>query len=213
MSSLSERRLNELLTIAGDRLFIVGSVQQSVLNEAQFQAEAGDEWVRMDGRDITGSRLAQITGWTNLPDASGRFLRSSGGNADPNLGGTQGEGTAVNGLVLSGSSPSLNANSFAAASHSHSAGNLHARITDFGTAAIIRQSTNLSTPWSTSKALGTNSNQVSSTNSFSATPVGGSTDGSSNTNVNISGGTYSLSSSDIETRPVNLTVNTFIKIN
>ena len=53
----------------------VGEVKQSILTEAQFSTEYGEGWVLMDGRDITGSDLATITGNTTLPDARGIFLR------------------------------------------------------------------------------------------------------------------------------------------
>ena len=66
----------------------VGEVKQSILTEAQFQSLYGDTWVLMDGRDITGSDLATVTGNTTLPDARGIFLRGknngrSDGNENP----------------------------------------------------------------------------------------------------------------------------------
>lgn len=61
--------------------FAIGSIQQSVLDLIDFQAEMGStDWVLCDGSNITGSALATYIGNT-LPDATGRFLRTAGGNA------------------------------------------------------------------------------------------------------------------------------------
>lgn len=66
----------------------LGTVIQSYLNEAQFQAIRGTDWVLMDGRDVTGSDYAALTGNTTIPDARGRYLRGknngrSDGNQNP----------------------------------------------------------------------------------------------------------------------------------
>ena len=59
----------------------IGEVKTSVLTEAQFQGLYGTCWVQMIGQDISGSDLATLTGISNLPDARGRFLRTTGGNS------------------------------------------------------------------------------------------------------------------------------------
>lgn len=65
----------------------VGDIKYSILNPTQFAAVNGDCWVPMDGRSITGSQLAAITGLSNLPDGGGLFIRSQeftgGANNDP----------------------------------------------------------------------------------------------------------------------------------
>lgn len=53
----------------------LGCVEQSVLTEAQFQNVNGSNWVLCDGRNIVGSKLAQLTGISNAPDLRGEFLR------------------------------------------------------------------------------------------------------------------------------------------
>jgi hypothetical protein len=53
----------------------LGCIEQSVLTEAQFQNANGSNWVLCDGRNIVGSRLAQLTGISNAPDLRGEFLR------------------------------------------------------------------------------------------------------------------------------------------
>lgn len=66
----------------------VGSIVSSMLTEAQFQAETSSGWVLCDGRSVTGSRYAAITGASTAPDARGLFLRGknnsrSDGKEDP----------------------------------------------------------------------------------------------------------------------------------
>jgi len=90
----------------GASLFAVGSVQQSMLTEVQFQTEMGDQWVLMDGRSVVGSRYETITGNSNVPDATGAFIRAAGGNAD-SVGSIQSDATAKNGLGLSWSSSNV----------------------------------------------------------------------------------------------------------
>jgi len=63
----------------------IGSVVQSMLTQAQFQAETSAGWVLMDGRSVTGSAYHTLTGSTTIPDARGVFLRSkNNGRADGN---------------------------------------------------------------------------------------------------------------------------------
>jgi hypothetical protein len=70
----------------------IGSVKQSMLDEATFQSIHGTGWVLMDGRDLSvtnpGSAYETLTGQSTLPDARGQFLRGknntrSDGNEDP----------------------------------------------------------------------------------------------------------------------------------
>jgi len=62
----------------------VGSIQQSMLTEPQWATLLGPvegaKWVLADGRNCTGTKFGQITGKTNLPDLRGAFLRSAGQN-------------------------------------------------------------------------------------------------------------------------------------
>lgn len=57
----------------------IGSVKQSMLDEATFQSIHGTGWVLMDGRDLSvtnpGSAYQTLTGQSVLPDARGQFLR------------------------------------------------------------------------------------------------------------------------------------------
>lgn len=53
----------------------VGTIIHSMLSTAQFATEYGDNWVLADGRSVTGTKYALVTGLTTLPDMRGRFLR------------------------------------------------------------------------------------------------------------------------------------------
>jgi hypothetical protein len=63
----------------------VGDVQASMLTEAQFQAKRNTTWVLMDGRDVTGSDYATLTGNSTIPDARATVLRmkDNGRTLDP----------------------------------------------------------------------------------------------------------------------------------
>jgi hypothetical protein len=55
----------------------VGDIKHSILNPTQFAVENGDCWVPMDGRGISGTRLATIMGSSTVPDMSGLFIRAT----------------------------------------------------------------------------------------------------------------------------------------
>jgi hypothetical protein len=80
-------------------VFAIGEIQQSILTEAQFQAQMGTGWVQMKGQPIAGSKLCTEYSLCTLPDARNRFLRNSDGS-DTNLRGTVDDTTAKNGLGL-----------------------------------------------------------------------------------------------------------------
>lgn len=42
--------------------FVVGDVRHSILTESQFQTKFGNFWVRMLGKDVSGSDYSTITG-------------------------------------------------------------------------------------------------------------------------------------------------------
>lgn len=61
----------------------VGDVKYSILNPTQFAAVNGGCWVPMDGRNIAGTKLATILGTSTLPDAGGLFLRGQEFSTSP----------------------------------------------------------------------------------------------------------------------------------
>lgn len=67
----------------------LGSVVQSLLTEAEFQIEYGNNWVLMDGRSVVGSDYQLLDPGNPsrvvVPDARGQFLRGkNNGRTDGN---------------------------------------------------------------------------------------------------------------------------------
>lgn len=67
--------INGLLSI----VLPVGTIIESMLTEAQFQAQIGNPspaiWVLADGRSAVGTSYQSITGFTTIPDLRGIFTR------------------------------------------------------------------------------------------------------------------------------------------
>ena len=61
----------------------VGTIIHSMLTTAQFAAEYGDNWVLADGRSVTGTKYASVTGSSTIPDMRGAFLRAKGSTYNP----------------------------------------------------------------------------------------------------------------------------------
>ena len=67
---------------AGD-IWTVGSIQQSILTEPQWATALGTEankWAIADGRNVTGSKYATLTGNSTIPDLRGAYMRMAGVN-------------------------------------------------------------------------------------------------------------------------------------
>ena len=163
--------------------FPVGTVLDSLLTEAQFQALMGTTWILMDSRSVAGSMYAAITGSSTMVDARGQFRRTKNngradGNQDPGgeraLGNLQGQATAKNGLTASSSQDS----------HQHTLFGGGNAITGIG---------------------------------HGGTPVMGATSGNGNYIGQIGSAQpnvyTTINTGDAETRPRNVTVNYFIKVN
>lgn len=180
--------------------FMVGSVQVSILNQEQFQTLMGSaDWVLMDGRSIKGTRLAKLTGMENLPDASGRFFRMAGGNA-ASLGAVQGQATALNGLSnaklpieVSGPKNQFN--------HNHEAySKFYAGL---GPRTLAPGGSSFFFPLQGTDNL----NQAAKVTVISTDFSGQSFRATGTADLGrVQGG-------DVETRPINLSVNYFIKVN
>ena len=59
----------------------VGEIRTSLLSEDKFLRQYGPDWRLMDGTSIRGRRLSDYTGEPRLPDARGRFLRMANNTA------------------------------------------------------------------------------------------------------------------------------------
>lgn len=54
----------------------VGTIIHSMLTTAQFATQYGTNWVLADGRSVTGTLYASVTGSSTIPDMRGAFLRA-----------------------------------------------------------------------------------------------------------------------------------------
>lgn len=162
--------------------FPVGTVLDSLLTEAQFQALMGTTWILMDSRSVAGSMYAAITGASTMTDARGQFRRTKNngradGLQDPGgdraLGNYQTHATAKNGLAIS-ESP-----------HSHAVRDGSGRTPGLGGGSITAYGGNI---------------------------MGATVGGDVLVTLGATTGT-TLSAGDAETRPRNIVVNTFVKIN
>lgn len=188
------------------RSFAVGSVQQSFLNEAEFQKQMGKNWVLCDGRQVPGSRWESFGYGSTIPNCTGRFLRTSGGDAAA-LRAYQDDSTAVNGLSLSAST-SLQSNMTVEISGQTNepswTGNLFGAIND-GVNSSPDAYTGIEA-WA-KRRVGLDGaywgRMFGHTHSFKGS--GSASGGAWTTTITQSG--------EKETRPVNITVNTFVKIN
>lgn len=61
----------------------VGTIIHSMLTTTQFSGEYGDNWVLADGRSVTGTKYAAVTGNSTIPDMRGAFLRGKGSTYNP----------------------------------------------------------------------------------------------------------------------------------
>ena len=69
--------------IKKDTYHALGDIVSTPLSYAEFLGSSGDDsWVPLDGRDISGSDLQKVTGMQNLPNIQGfsAFLRTHGDN-------------------------------------------------------------------------------------------------------------------------------------
>ena len=173
----------------------VGDVKYSILNPTQFAAQNGDCWVPMDGRALTvNDKLRQITGVNTLPNAGGLFIRSqemNGSNYDPDR-------------TESSSIATLQSDNFG--SHNHALGG-----------SVSMTDTYLSGSSYTS-AAGSYSINVPSSGTSNYVLIGH--DGDAGLNFTNSTTTQSANlpsntanSGQTETRPKNLNLWTYIRIN
>jgi hypothetical protein len=194
----------------------IGDVRASLLTRTQFQARNGTDWELLDGTDVSGSALDTLvtlgSGSGLLPNATGKFMRMDDGGQDAQTlsatlsGSTQGD--AMFSHTHSGPS-----HTHSGPSHSHSGTSLYAKINVVD--GKIYQDTNGTNFTADKRSADTGSNATGSFNMTDSTNIGGNT-GSGGTGSTGSGGTGSTGATSTgsgETRPVNITVNYFVKIN
>lgn len=176
----------------------VGSVVDAVLTEAQFQAQNGTGWVLADGRTVTGSAYATITGNSTIPDFRGitRRAKNNGRN--------------------DGTEDETGDHTLGSYQTSHVQGHNHAWYYDDGNNGVPAKTYSL-----TNTAVNYNSAQGAITSSAITTGNGTAialyTSGVANqtiTNVTNPGASQSIPSSNyLQTACAAIIVNTFIRIN
>lgn len=185
-TALASQYLDSLKAILQPSQFTIGSIQQSILDLSQFQALNGTDWVLMDGSDISGSALATLTGTTTAPDATGCFLRNAGGDADA-IGVQQADGTAINGQAITTAFEGSYGNTWLGGAMGPT------NSLTFGTGNV---------------ATGTGLLQ----GMLKVTDVGYN-NGQGLGSYGLMKVSNTFTSTDTETRPINIAVNYFIKIN
>lgn len=203
-----------------NNIFAVGSLQISFLTEEQFQKEMGAGWILCDGRStnngrpIAETRWGQLTGRSNIPDCRGQFFRTVGGMSAP-LGQNQGHKTSANGLKLSGASSTgdvgEHGHGISGGNHGHgmdSNGNhTHQNQIDNGNGGnglpLARISGKSSTSANPTDASGNHAHTIHSADHSHA--IAGSGAHSHTLSLSIAGFD--------ETRPDNISVNAFIRVN
>lgn len=182
--------------------FAIGSIQQSFLTLEQFQKQMGKGWVLCDGSPLPRNSLYKTLGYgETLPNCQGKFIRTLGGNSAP-LGKSQEDATAINRLEVSSKSiTNRTSNSTVSVSGKYNSGHPTGhfdKTRSYGTTADGGS-------WAKRVMVG---GHDGTHYKFDMNATGTATGGTWKTTT-----TTELKSTDIETRPINITINTFIKIN
>lgn len=178
----------------------VGDVKYSILNPTQFAAVNGNCWVAMDGRSMTGSKLAAIIGGSNIPNAGGLFLRGQESN----------DGSTNNDPDRSSGSPIAQVQGESLVSHAH-----YASLSVSANGGTSSDGAH-SHSWSLPGDNGTGSNVTGRYHSEGGSQTRyTSTDGNHSHSVSVSGSASGNTNNagGTETRPKNLNLWTYIRIN
>lgn len=174
----------------------VGDIKYSILNPTQFAARNGNCWVPMDGRNIFGSKLATDLGTNVIPDAGGMFLRSQEFSGSPNIDPDRTTNSAI---------AVVQAQAFLLHNHSSTASNAgnhsHSNNADGNTVGLAKLGYN-ETPTGFDNSGASPEMDLKNVDSLSINSAG---DHTHTITVGNAGGT--------ETRPINLNVWTYIRIN
>ena len=176
----------------------VGTIIQSMLTEAQFNASLGPieaaKWCLADGRNVAGSIYAQITNNNVVPDLRGAFIRGAGQNSNGESNWNGGAiGSSHNDTTRGPRRTALTGTTNSTGAHRHLDGNFTIRATNrYGN--IVEGGTSLILS-NTGTTFGPREQSYTST------------DGDHTHTVTINGG------GDAETAPVHVSLNVFIRIN
>jgi len=64
----SDENTTRIIALENVVFSLIGEVKSAFLTEAQYQAQLGAGWVLCDGRNVSGSTYAALTGNTTIPD-------------------------------------------------------------------------------------------------------------------------------------------------
>jgi len=212
----------------------IGSIQQSLLSQAQFQAVMGTtDWVLANGQGVSGSQYNMITGNANVPNLKGCYIRMAGGNSG-GVGQIQEESVDVTNLSAStqigGTDVSIGGTSVTTSGNSNQLNNKGGLKTASVSASFFLKYSSMytksltGTAW-TFKAINSSSIQGSNTSYPVSAPDHSHTLNLSG-NFTMSGTTAtesrttstatrsaSITGYDSTTEPTHLVLNYFIKIN
>lgn len=166
------------------KLLPIGSILASMLTEAQFQAQSGTNWILADGGSAAGSTYQTVTGNSTVPDLRGVFLRGKNNSRSDGNEDPGGERTLGN---LQG---------FALEDHTHYMMNL-----------------DVASPGTAPTATSFLANQYLPTADNAYSMRGTATSATTMTTGGAVNPFDTVTVSTDETRPTNVAVNYFIKIN
>ncbi len=184
--------------LAGDAT--VGDLKYSYLTEAQFIAENGYGWVLDDGRSIVGSKLHQRYRFTTTKDVRGLFIRAKNNGRTGTYADPSGERTIG----------SIQGHAFQ--THTHAQNSHNHGVNDPGHGHTVT-GVFYNNRWVYGAAGGGSFvgsfDPVTIPNSYSNVSINGATA----TNQNQSATGAASEPTAAETRPVNIALNVFLKIN
>jgi len=163
----------------------LGDVRGSLLDLADFQTENGSAWVLSDGSAVPGTRYASLVG-ANIPDLRGEFVRGADNGRGVDSG--RNKGTAQTDATAKNgmSASSSTSGSTTGGTHEHSS------------------------PYGSYTGDVSNTKGAASNNAIG--PKLSTTGGGSHTH-SLSATTSTSLSGDAETRPRNVAVNYYIRVN
>jgi len=208
----------------------VGTVKESILSQAQFQARAGDGWILANGASLsttTYSELFTAIGYTyggsggsfNIPNMQNKYNRMSGASA---VGTFQGQSTKKNGLSVSGGNfyigtPFTQSVCILSPGHSHTANCYFLPLTIEPNVKTFR-AVSPNTFFTGYCELRTRSSLSCCSTAFAGSfikkgiAVCGTVNGAQGTNTLTLNYTAPAISSSSETRPETVVVNLFIRV-
>jgi hypothetical protein len=201
--------------VSEDSLSHIGDLKHSMLTEAQLNANGGEgKWLLCNGQSCANTLYEKITLSATVPDliTERKFLRAA--FSEGTIGSTETDNAKTNGLSVSGGTSSLTGTTtFAKHTHYHNQGTLTAAAEHSSGTLRLKEVTGSTHTYNASFALAY-SGAISFPSTTGIDVLGNTGNNSHSASVGISSTAASLSgTSSTETRPTNMAVNIFIKVN